>query len=400
MNSENRLSSQEPVTEGFELSLRRPRLATRRCFLVASLACALTVGYFLRRDYAWQIMLLLRVVPPARTGCMEWAQQRGGRSLAQPSRPQLRFGILMVFDEAMRHNEMTRLSVRNKRAYAARHGYEVVVADPLLLDRSRPPAWSKFLALRQHLERFDFLMFMDVDTLVMNDEVKLEELVVSEVATRAGGADREAKDLFISEDWNGVNTGVFILRNSSWSRWFLQEAWGSKGSEQEWMAHNTRARSGRKYPFEYEQRAVHYLLQTQKWRERGLPAYRPNRQESWAGRGAKDPWEHISLLPQCALNSYMLYPRLAPLLGFDAPEYYTAAQWVPGDFAVHMAGHKGSNKIELFKYCHHLAQTGGSAGKERDLGNQKRGRRALRAPLSRRNGGQSFNPTKRRLRAG
>ena len=56
----------------------------------------------------------------------------------------------------------------------------------------------------------------------------LEELVVSEVATRAGGADREAKDLFISEDWNGVNTGVFILRNSSWSRWFLQEAWGSK----------------------------------------------------------------------------------------------------------------------------------------------------------------------------
>jgi hypothetical protein len=38
------------------------------------------------------------------------------------------------------------------------------------------------------------------------------------------------KDIYISADWNGINTGVFMMRNSSWSKWFLEEAWGTKVS--------------------------------------------------------------------------------------------------------------------------------------------------------------------------
>jgi hypothetical protein len=125
---------------------------------------------------------------------------------------------MMVFDDGMLELPLTQLSIANKRLYAARHGYELLVLHgPEVVDASRPAAWSKFPNLAAHLKRFDYVCFMDVDALVTNLAVKLEELV------RPGGG-----DFIVSEDWNGVNTGVFLLRNSPWSQWFLEEAWGAK----------------------------------------------------------------------------------------------------------------------------------------------------------------------------
>ena len=175
--------------------------------------------------------------------------------------------------------------------------------------------------------------------------------------------------MIISEDWNGVNTGVFGLKNSDWSLWFLEEAWGEAGSEQEHMALHEKSRSGVPYPFEYEQRAVHYLLQTDVWRQRGLPVYK-------GGRGPL--WEHVKLVPQCTLNSYMLYPRLSSIIG-QAPMTYVAAQYVPGDFVVHMAGHKDPNKSELFRYCYDMAAKEGEAGKATATGSSRRLRMGSRA---------------------
>jgi hypothetical protein len=55
---------------------------------------------------------------------------------------------------------------------------------------------------------------------------------------------------------------------------------------------------------------------------------------------------HIHVVPQCALNSYLVRPRLrAP----DAP--HRKAAYAAGDFIVHLAGHKGDNKAALFDYA-------------------------------------------------
>ena len=48
----------------------------------------------------------------------------------------------------------------------------------------------------------------------------------------------------------------------------------SQGSEQEYMSRHETSLSGVKYPFEFEQRAVHYIFQTSKWREVGQEAAR------------------------------------------------------------------------------------------------------------------------------
>jgi len=117
------------------------------------------------------------------------------------------------------------------------------------------------------------------------------------------------------------------------------------------MALHEASPDGIAYPFEYEQRAVHYLLQTDKWRARGLPRYTPAvTRDSRDSRSSfsEEMWSHVELVPQCAINAYMLFPRF-----FSPP---SSAAWTPGDFIVHLAGHKGNNKLKLFQYCADLAK--------------------------------------------
>jgi len=317
-------------------------ISTRRRFVL--LIFAVIMCYILRREYAWSLIFYHRFISPSRKGC-SWDIP------PDPSNAPLDFGILMVFDERMAKSNMAKLSVKNKQTYAKRHGYELVLVSGENIDPSRPAAWSKFKALAEHLNRFDYILFVDVDALVMNFDVRLQDLVSTN------------KDIFMTEDWNGLNTGVFIIRNSPWGHWFLKEAWGEKGSEQEYMSRHETSLSGVKYPFEFEQRAVHYIFQTSKWRERGLPVWSDPESAAAvnAGTGLAEveprlsPWEHALLLPQCALNSYMLYPEFFSWFG-GASERYTRAQWVPGDFIAHLAGHKENNKRNIFEYCYELAE--------------------------------------------
>lgn len=48
----------------------------------------------------------------------------------------------------------------NKRAYAARMGYDLINADDLV-DHSRPPAWSKIPAVRSRLSSYDWIFWND-----------------------------------------------------------------------------------------------------------------------------------------------------------------------------------------------------------------------------------------------
>jgi hypothetical protein len=163
-----------------------------------------------------------------------------------------RIGVVLLYDDQQQEarfagmEAISAASIANKRAYAEMHDYSLVVADGTMIDRSRPAAWSKMPVLHRFVPQFDWVLFLDMDTLVMNPDVKIENYI------------DERYDVIISEDWSGVNTGVFLIRNSTWTMWFLDELWKQK-----------QLVSGN-YPFEYEQRAFHYLLQTRIWRERGL----------------------------------------------------------------------------------------------------------------------------------
>ena len=67
--------------------------------------------------------------------------------------------------------------------------------------------------------------------------------------------------------------------------------------------------------------------------------------------GAPEVRRHFKVIPQCALNSYMLSP-------FTLRGDRAKSQYVEGDFVVHMAGHKGYNKARLFEHAQRQAEAG------------------------------------------
>uniref|UniRef100_A0A0E0LJQ1 Nucleotide-diphospho-sugar transferase domain-containing protein n=1 Tax=Oryza punctata TaxID=4537 RepID=A0A0E0LJQ1_ORYPU len=86
-------------------------------------------------------------------------------------------------------------TARNKRSYAATHGrLGLIVCVSCLLQ----------------------------DTLVTNPDIPLEMILFSVI----GHSDFDASpDLILTEDFNGVNAGVFFIRGSKWTERFLDTWW-------------------------------------------------------------------------------------------------------------------------------------------------------------------------------
>lgn len=187
-----------------------------------------------------------------------------------------------------------RLSDANKAAYCAKHGYTCVSGNDLV-DPSRPAAWSKLLAIKHFLPDFDWVFYMDSDTFVMNASVGLEAFL-----------DRRY-DFIATNDGNGFNSGVMLVRNTAWSLQWLQDLW-----DQDQLV------SGKGLPFLYEQRAFHALLSADPASEAA----------------------HVKYLPPCAFNSQL---RKSP---------WDASQYNDGDFVLHFAGYHGLTKeVMLCRYA-------------------------------------------------
>lgn len=113
----------------------------------------------------------------------------------------------------------------NKKAYVRRHGYDFIDASSLL-DATRPPSWSKILAVKEHLSQYDLVFWNDADSAVTNPDIKLEDIIFSVVGDVKL---EEMPDFIVSEDVTGVNAGMFFFRNSDWSRQFLDRWWNQTG---------------------------------------------------------------------------------------------------------------------------------------------------------------------------
>jgi hypothetical protein len=119
------------------------------------------------------------------------------------------------------------------REYAERHGYTYVTRvlsyeDMLVAigPRKKHCTWYKVLLLNQllnddeflHRHRVQYLMWIDADALVVNADVRVEDVV-----QRGGG-----RDLIVAENMHAgclVNAGVLLVRVSAWSRQLWKEVW-------------------------------------------------------------------------------------------------------------------------------------------------------------------------------
>jgi len=115
--------------------------------------------------------------------------------------------------------ELLAISSITFEAYAALHGYDLRLSTQLLAP-DRPPAWSKIALVRQLLERYDEVLWVDADAIFLDISKDIADLI------------RSDKDLYLVEhiwaendSWRAANTGVFLVRSTDWSRRFLDRVW-------------------------------------------------------------------------------------------------------------------------------------------------------------------------------
>ena len=203
-----------------------------------------------------------------------------------------RIGIVSMWDE--NQASLGEVTAPNKAAYCCRHGYSWLPQTAGFV-AARPIAWSKIYFLRQLLPQYDWLMWSDVDSLITNPAIALEHLV-----------DQPA-DLLITRDHIGVNSGSFLLRNTAWSRSFLDALWD--------------------LPSQPEYQSAYSLSSDRMWENRAfmLQLRHP------------DSRRHARIIPQRQLNSY--HPALTPAGPASAHR--------PGDFVLHLPGMDNPTRLQI-----------------------------------------------------
>jgi hypothetical protein len=105
---------------------------------------------------------------------------------------------------------------KNFQEYCNKHGYDYVRMHNEVINNQRVPVyWYKIQLVDKLLNsgKYCYVMWADSDSLVMNPEFKIEDIVSS------------GKDIYIGTDYGfpTYNAGLFIIKNSETGRKFVKE---------------------------------------------------------------------------------------------------------------------------------------------------------------------------------
>lgn len=128
----------------------------------------------------------------------------------QQTIPPLKIGIVGAHDPNYDH--IGKYSHLNKMVYALKHGYMACLHTEFM-DENRLGYWYKVIAVKKHLPYFDWILYLDSDALIMNDDIRIETLIDEQydvIATTDGGP-------------VPILSGQFLIKNSEWSKQFLQD---------------------------------------------------------------------------------------------------------------------------------------------------------------------------------
>lgn len=158
-----------------------------------------------------------------------------------------KIALLHMVDSVWFFQELSEVTLRNKRRYATRHSFEMIVHTPhettglweltdcgsdgavkrgdacykttdnFKLDLRAPTFGKIKLAISACVARPDYwLLWTDADAMIVNQVKSLLEVV------------DDAYDIIIASDWFMVNAGVLLLRCSDWNIKFLQNLYEAR----------------------------------------------------------------------------------------------------------------------------------------------------------------------------
>lgn len=193
------------------------------------------------------------------------------------------------------------LTAANKRGYCMKQGYGFI--EYVGLRDEWHPSWLKLPAIRMGLEAADVVFWTDADSLIVNPDVRLEDLY-----------DRNAT-LTITDDGFGLNAGNFFVNSLPTGQpdikttgemfLFLMDAWRCKDSRTQMMANLS----------PWDQRAVVEMMDGGAFGMHGIT---------------------VSITDRNKFNSY-------------DPAFYEHGTYQDGDFLLHYPGHDMAWKMARIK---------------------------------------------------
>lgn len=175
--------------------------------------------------------------------------------------------------------------------HAKTHGYTRITEELEFDEHKRELQWSKIPLIQKHLSNWDWIVWLDGDVLITNQERTIDELIQLV---------KPDKFFFIGRDFQGLNSGVFIIKNCPLAHEFLSDVWAFQGFDRRLF---------------HEQSAMEHLIQTQKYKN------------------------CVQVVPHKFINIINAYDwRMDPNV-----------YWLPGDFCVHFAGIRGEARDQLQK---------------------------------------------------
>lgn len=122
----------------------------------------------------------------------------------------MRLSLVTLCDTHMR--TVGDVSVPRFKQYCDLHGYSFRFYNASMAP-DRHVAWSKIKAVRNELSNADWVLWIDADCVIADLTRRLEQVI-------EGNVEKE-KYLAISQDDNGLCSGVFLLANCEWTFSFL-----------------------------------------------------------------------------------------------------------------------------------------------------------------------------------
>lgn len=115
-----------------------------------------------------------------------------------------------------RYEKAVALATQSKIDYCNNQGYDFVLGKDF--DASRPISWSKIPLINRTLPKYDFVFWSDADAMVVNYDVRLEQMFGDFLDTD--------KHMVVTRDVAGnINLGNFLIRNCPWSFELLRKVW-------------------------------------------------------------------------------------------------------------------------------------------------------------------------------
>ena len=228
--------------------------------------------------------------------------------------PKTKIGVLVMYDDL--YEGMAKITAdRNIKDYCDLHGYRLIKHKIENIDNGRAPQWQKIAVSIGILESsdLDWLFFIDLDCLIMNQTIKLESFLDERHSFIIPSHAVEAKDFPMETNEfgdNNVITSAYFVKNDEKGLEMLKSIWECSGMPEGFDIDE----------FDHEGRQCRVTL--------SMPEFRP----------------YVKIVEERLLNRFWYINK--PFMTFFNLGINDLV-WKPGDFIVHVTGYPLQERIQL-----------------------------------------------------